>query len=60
MMEAFVPTAVLRVPEKVDEGQVPRTHLLSYMGHGDHSAASEEPKLLAQDIRKSVSLAGSQ
>lgn len=63
-MKVFVPTGysafpseILHAPEKWVKVKYPKLISYSYMERGGHFAAFEEPKLLAQDIRKFVSLA---
>lgn len=63
-MKVFVPTGfsafpseLLHAPEKWVKVKYPKLVSYSYMERGGHFAAFEEPKLLAQDIRKFVSLA---
>ncbi|KAG3258008.1 epoxide hydrolase 1, transcript variant X2 [Ictidomys tridecemlineatus] len=62
-MKVFVPTGfaafpceILHVPEKWLKSKFPKLISYSYMAAGGHFAAFEEPKLLAQDIRKFVTL----
>lgn len=47
----------MHAPEKLVKVKYPKLISYSYMERGGHFAAFEEPKLLAQDIRKFVSLA---
>lgn len=63
-MKVFVPTGysafpseLMHAPEKLVKVKYPKLISYSYMECGGHFAAFEEPKLLAQDIRKFVSLA---
>ncbi|GAB1285802.1 Epoxide hydrolase 1 [Apodemus speciosus] len=63
-MKVFVPTGfsafpseILHTPEKWVKSKYPKLISYSYMERGGHFAAFEEPRLLAQDIRKFVSLA---
>lgn len=63
-MKVFVPTGysafpseLLHAPEKWVKVKYPKLISYSYMKRGGHFATFEEPKLLAQDIRKFVSLA---
>ena len=63
-MKVFVPTGfsafpseIRHAPEKWVKVKYPKLISYSYMERGGHFAAFEEPKLLAQDIRKFVSLA---
>lgn len=63
-MKVFVPTGfsafpseLVHAPEKWVKSKYPKLISYSYMERGGHFAAFEEPKLLAQDIRKFVSLA---
>ena len=51
------PSEILHAPEKWVKVKYPKLISYSYMERGGHFAAFEEPKLLAQDIRKFVSLA---
>ncbi|OBS60226.1 hypothetical protein A6R68_08653 [Neotoma lepida] len=61
-MKVFVPTGysafpseIMHAPEKWVKVKYPKLISYSYMERGGHFAAFEEPKLLAQDIRKFVS-----
>ncbi|XP_073904955.1 epoxide hydrolase 1 isoform X2 [Castor canadensis] len=62
-MKVFVPTGfaafpseILHTPEKWVRVKYPSLISYSYMAEGGHFAAFEEPKLLAQDIRKFVTM----
>ncbi|XP_010640727.1 epoxide hydrolase 1 [Fukomys damarensis] len=62
-MKVFVPTGfaafpceLLHVPERMVRTKYPKLFSYSYMARGGHFAALEEPELLAQDIRKFVTL----
>ncbi|XP_012891705.1 PREDICTED: epoxide hydrolase 1-like [Dipodomys ordii] len=66
-MKVFVPTGfaafpseLLHLPEKWVRAKYPRLLSYSYMASGGHFAAFEEPRLLAQDIRKFVAMVGRQ
>ncbi|XP_036703116.1 epoxide hydrolase 1 isoform X2 [Balaenoptera musculus] len=53
---AAFPCELVHVPEKWVKSKYPKLISYSYMPHGGHFAAFEEPELLAQDIRKFVGL----
>ncbi|XP_048213525.1 epoxide hydrolase 1 [Perognathus longimembris pacificus] len=62
-MKVFVPTGfaafpseLLHLPEKWVRIKYPKLLTYSYMAAGGHFAAFEEPRLLAQDIRKFVAM----
>uniref|UniRef100_A0A8C5LJ36 Epoxide hydrolase n=1 Tax=Jaculus jaculus TaxID=51337 RepID=A0A8C5LJ36_JACJA len=62
-LKVFVPTGfaafpceILHAPEKWVRSKYPKLISYSYMERGGHFAAFEEPKLLAQDICKFVTL----
>uniref|UniRef100_A0A8C6QPQ9 Epoxide hydrolase n=1 Tax=Nannospalax galili TaxID=1026970 RepID=A0A8C6QPQ9_NANGA len=54
---AAFPCELLHAPEKWVKVKYPKLISYSYMERGGHFAAFEEPRLLAQDIHKFVSLA---
>lgn len=53
---AAFPCELLHAPERLIRTKYPKLLSYSYMDRGGHFAALEEPKLLAQDIRKFVTL----
>lgn len=62
-MKVYVPTGfsafpseLMHTPEKWVRFKYPKLISYSYMARGGHFAAFEEPELLAQDIRKFLSV----